>query len=94
MGTISGINICGYDPNLKQIHLYSLDNTGTSHDHAGYWINNKHLFVEYQGVQDGKIYLEQINMIFNSPNEWTINLVGVQNGKVTQKVSGTFKKQK
>ena len=92
LGTIESVDIAGYDPNLKQIHIYTVDNTGTAHDHFGYWVNNSRLFVQYQGVVDGKVYLEQINMEFKSPNEWELNLTGMLDGKTNIKISGTFYK--
>ena len=92
LGQYVGENIVGYDPNTGQIHWYSIDNTGTCHDHYGYWINNKHLFVQYQGVVDGKMYVEQLDMEFISATEMHIKIVGMINGTVTQRIDGTFKK--
>ena len=93
MGTLNGENLLGYDPNTEQIHLYSIDNTGTTHDHYGYWIDKHHLFVQYQGVIDGKMYVEQIDMKFSSPSELELNLVGMLNGEVISKAMGTYIKQ-
>ena len=93
LGNMNGENLLGWDPNLKLVHLYSTDNTGTCHDHIGYWINDDHLFVQYQGIVEGKIYLEQINMFFDKKNEFKINLVRMLNGEIYQKAEGTFIKQ-
>ena len=92
MGTMKGENLLGYDPNTELVHLYSIDNTGTAHDHYGYWIDPHHLFVQYQGVQDGKMYCEQIDMKFISSDKMELNLTGMLNGKVLSKASGTFTK--
>jgi hypothetical protein len=92
MGQYIGENIVGYDPNTGLIHWYSIDNTGTCHDHYGYWINNKHLFVQHQGVVDGKMYVEQLDMEFISATEMHITVTGMLNGTVTEKIDGTFKK--
>lgn len=91
-GTMIGENLLGYDPNTGLIHLYSIDNMGTTHDHYGYWINKNHLFVQYQGIVDGKIYLEQINMTFTSPDKLELKLVGMMNGKAYSMFDGTFTK--
>ena len=88
-----GENLIGYDPNLQQVHLYSIDNLGTAHDHYGYWIDDRHLFVQYQGVVEGKMYVEQINMIFKDPNTFALNLTGMLNGEIFEKAEGTFMKQ-
>jgi hypothetical protein len=90
--TITGENLLGYDPNTGQIHLYSIDNTGTTHDHYGYWVDKNHLFVQYQGVVEGKMYVEQIDFKFRQSNKMELNLVGMINGEVFAKASGTFTK--
>jgi len=92
MGTMLGENLFGYDPNLQQMHLYSIDNMGTAHDHVGYWIDDKHLFVQYQGVVDGKMYVEQIDMVFQSPDKMTLKLIGMLNGEVFEEAKGTYVK--
>jgi len=33
LGTLLGESLFGYDPNLQQVHMYSIDNMGTAHDH-------------------------------------------------------------
>ncbi len=92
MGTMKGENLLGYDPNTGLVHLYSIDNMGTAHDHVGYWIDSNHLFVEYQGVMDGKIYVEQIDMKFPSTDKMEIKLSSMLNGEPYSKFSGTFTK--
>ena len=92
MGTMKGENLLGYDPNTGQVHLYSIDNMGTAHDHYGYWVDKNHLFVQYQGVVDGKMYVEQIDMKFTTPDKMDLNLTGMLNGEPFSKFSGTFTK--
>src|ERR1043165_5192945 len=91
LGQYVGENIVGYDPNTGQIHWYSIDNTGTCHDHYGYWINNKHLFVQYQGVVDGKMYVEQLDMEFISATEMHIKIGGWNSGIVAERIDGRCK---
>jgi hypothetical protein len=92
-GTMSGENLIGYDLNTGLVHLYSIDNNGTTHDHYGYWINKNHLFVQYQGVVEGKMYVEQINMTFRNPDKLDLKLVGMLNGEIYSSAEGTFIKQ-
>ncbi len=92
MGTLIGENLFGYDPYTGLLHLYSIDNMGTAHDHYGYWVDKNHLFVQYQGVQNGKMYVEQIDMKFPSPDKMEIILTGMLNGQSYSKFSGTFTK--
>lgn len=40
------------------------------------------------------MYLEQINIVYKSSDEWDLNLTGMLNGKVNARVSGTFNKIK
>jgi hypothetical protein len=92
MGTLKGENLLGLDPYTGLIHLYSIDNFGTAHDHYGYWIDKNHLYVQYQGVVEGKMYVEQIDMKFSSPDKLELNLTGMLNGEVYSGLSGTFTK--
>jgi len=92
MGTMMAENLMGYDPNLQQIHLYTIDNFGTAHDHIGYWIDNNHMFLEYQGVVEGKVYLEQIDIRFKDENTMVLKSTAMLNGEVFQKATGTFTK--
>lgn len=87
-----GVNLVGYDPNAGQVHLYSIDNTGTAHDHYGYWIDDKHLFLQYQGVVDGKMYVEQINVILENPEKFKLKLIGMLNGEIYEIIEGAFVK--
>jgi len=92
MGTMVAENLMGFDPNLKQMHLYTIDNFGTTHDHIGYWVDDKHLFLQYQGVVDGKVYLEQIDIRFKDANTMALNSTAMLNGEIFQKATGTFTK--
>lgn len=89
-GTMLGENLFGYDPNTGLVHLYSIDNMGTAHDHYGYWIDKNHLFVQYQGVMEGKIYVEQIDLKFSAPDKMELKLTGMLNGMIYTSASGTF----
>jgi hypothetical protein len=43
LGTLKGLDIVGYDPNLKLVHMYTIDNMGTDR-------MNFNLVGEYNGV--------------------------------------------
>jgi hypothetical protein len=91
LGTMLAENLVGYDPNLQQVHIYTIDNMGTTHDHAGYWIGNNHLFVQYQGVMEGKMYLEQIDLVFQD-NKMMLSLKAMLNGEIFEQAKGSFVK--
>ena len=92
LGHMMGTDLVGYDPNLQQIHIYTIDNLGTNHDHVGYWIDDHHLFVQYQGVLEGKVYLEQIDMVFTDAKTFKLKLNAMLNGEQYQHAEGTYKK--
>lgn len=92
MGHMMGENLLGYDPNLQQVHLYSIDNMGTAHDHYGFWIDNHHLFLQYQGVVEGKMYVEQIDMVFKDQNTMQLKLSAMLNGEIFETANGIFTK--
>ncbi|MGW8316454.1 MAG: hypothetical protein ACWGNV_12695 [Bacteroidales bacterium] len=92
LGTMMAENLLGYDPNLQLLHLYTIDNFGTAHDHFGEWIDSKHMFLQYQGVLEGKVYLEQLDIVFNDPNTMVLNMTAMLNGEIFQQASGTFTK--
>lgn len=92
IGEYIGENIAGFDPNTGLTHWYSIDNIGTCHDHYGHWVTNTHLFVQHQGVVDGKMFVEQIDFEFKSPTELHIKLTGMLNGIVNERIDGTFRK--
>lgn len=91
-GEYVGENVVGYDPNTSTVHWYSIDNTGTCHDHYGFWSNPKHLFVQYNGVVDGKMYVEQLDMEFVSATRLHVKVTGMTNGVTNIRIEGTFNK--
>ncbi|WP_163715475.1 hypothetical protein [Mangrovibacterium lignilyticum] len=90
--TMLGENLVGYDPNLNQVHMYSIDNTGTAHDHVGYWTEANSLYVQYQGVVEGKMYVEQIWVNFTGTNTMSVKLHGIHNGKLVENFDAVFQK--
>jgi hypothetical protein len=93
LGNLNGLNIVSYDPNLQNIHWYSIDNQGTCHDHTGYWTDKDHLYMQYQGIVEGTIFVEKIYFTFFSDNKLEFKLTGENNGVVTQKGTGEFVKK-
>lgn len=90
VGELKGMNLFGWDPNLEQVHIYSIDNIGTCHDHIGYWTSDNELFVEYQGVQEGKIYVEQLRITLVDSNHLKLHLTAELNGVMNELIDGTF----
>ncbi|MEM2910963.1 MAG: hypothetical protein QXM52_04595 [Candidatus Bathyarchaeia archaeon] len=43
MGTYEEVDIIGFDPSEKLVHIFSLTNTAATHDHKGRWSDDKTL---------------------------------------------------
>lgn len=93
MGKLMGTNLMGWDPNLRQMHLYSVDNMGTCHDHVGYWTGPNELYFQYQGVMEGKMFVEQIWITINDAETMGFTLTGELNGAPYQRIDATFKRR-
>lgn len=92
LGALKGGNLVGYDPYDSKIHWYSVDNMGTTHEHVGAWQTPDHLFVEHQGMRDGKRFVEKIEFRFNGTNELRFKLVATLDGKEVEAGEGIFKR--
>lgn len=89
LAELKGCNLMGWDPNLQQIHLYSVDNLGTCHDHTGYWKSPDELYVQYDGVIEGQMYSERIWITLKG-NTMHMKLIGELNGGPYELIEGTF----
>jgi hypothetical protein len=85
-------NLVGYDPFAKKLHWYSVDNTGTAHDHFCFWKSPDHFALSHNSVRDGKKYNESIDMVFKGENSMKVNFTVKLDGVVTQKSEGTFER--
>jgi hypothetical protein len=88
-----GHNILGYDIGEKKYHLYTISNYAQVHDHVGGWKDDKTMYLEYNGIVDGKPYKEELYMTINSPNECTFDLTEYTDGKESGSSKGTFHKE-
>jgi len=89
LAQLKGTNLVGWDPNLQQMHVYSVDNLGTCHDHAGYWKNADELYVQYDGVVEGHMYAERIWITLKG-DSLHMKLIGELNGAPYELIEGTF----
>jgi hypothetical protein len=93
LGNMRGLNLMSYDPNLKLIHWYTIDDKGTCHDHIGYWTDRDHFYAEYQGIVEETVYVEKIYFGFITDSKIDFRLTGENNGVVTEKITGEFVKK-
>ena len=92
LGSSRGLDMMSYDPSQGIIHWYVIDNHGTCHDHKGFWTDKDHFYAQYQGVVDGKMYLEKIYFEFVNDKKVDYHMTGELNGEVSKTMTGTFKK--
>jgi hypothetical protein len=90
LGTLKGSDLFGYDPYDTKIHVYSVDNMGTTHEHTGEWLTPDHLYVEHNSVREGKKYVEKLDFTFAKKDELQFKLVGTLDDQVVQTGEGTF----
>lgn len=88
-----GHNILGYDIGEKKFHIYTISNYAQIHDHVGGWKDDKTMYLEYNGIVDGKSYKEELYMTIDSPNECTFKLTEYTDGKESGSSNGTFHKE-
>lgn len=92
MGTYDEDDLIGFDPGEGKVHLFSLTNTGATHDHKGDWTDKDTLYLEYNGLQDGKPYREEITIRFAGPNRFSIHEVDKVDGQITMTMDVTLRK--
>lgn len=92
LGKMRGLNIVNYDPTTQQIHWYTIDNFGTCHDHLCNWTDKDHFYFQYQGTDNGKIYVEKAFFEFLSDNKMNFKLITEVDGQVVSGGNGVFTK--
>ena len=80
LGSMKGDNLAGYNPYDMKIHWFSVDNMGTTHEHTGEWLSPDHLFMEHDGLQNGKSYIEKIDFTFVGKNEMSFKMRSTLDG--------------
>ncbi len=81
LGTSTGENLFGYDPNGQRVHLFTVMDDGTTHDHAGSWIDDTRLFLRQEGERDGKASSEEIAVAIDGPDTYSFRVVSVVGGQ-------------
>ena len=92
-GTMSGSNLAGFDPYDSKIKWFSVDNMGTAHEHTGEWVSPDHLFLEHDGMRDGKKYVEKMDFVFSGNDVLNFKLIGTLDGVQVEKGEGVFHKK-
>jgi len=92
MDAYEEVDIIGFDPGEKLVHIFSVTNTAATHDHKGRWSDDNTLGVTYEGLQEGKKYKEEITIKVHSPKEWSIHEVDTLDGQAISTMDVTLRK--
>jgi hypothetical protein len=90
VGKLIGANLIGFNPNDGKIHWFSVDNMGTAHEHIGQFTNDNDFYMEHSSMQQGKQYIEKINVNITGLNTIWAKLVATLDGNVQQAFEVTF----
>ena len=93
LGTMKGNDLVGYDPFDNKIKWFSVDNMGSTNEHVGKWKSTDHLYLEYDGVRNGKKFVDIIDFYFKGNDELEFKGVSTLNDKEIQKGEGVFHKK-
>ena len=92
LGDFRGANLIGFNPVDGMIHWFSVDNMGTTHDHSGSWVTPQHFHMVHSSIQDGKPFVEVIDLRFLAGNLLEVKLTATLDGQVIQVVEGTLQR--
>src|SRR5689334_17718512 len=94
MGKLDGTNLAGINMYDGKVHWFSVDNMGTTHEHVGEFADSKHFSMMYKGMQEGKEYVETLNMEFTDANTLRLKQIATLDGKEAVLITGTFHRGK
>jgi hypothetical protein len=74
------VAIVGWDAATGSLHMFTVNNDGTAHDHKGTFTNDV-LALEYGATKDGKAFHEALSFTFKGPKELTWKDVSTVGGQ-------------
>jgi hypothetical protein len=92
LGSFRSSSVIGYDPYGKKVHISTVDNFGTAHDHVGSWKGKDHFHFDHSSKRNGKKYVEKGDIYF-SGNTARLSLRGTLGGKELERVEAVLEKQ-
>jgi len=92
LGHYEAENLFGYDAGRGQIHLFSVTNDPNTHDHKGTWTSSNTLQLRYEGLLDGRKYVEVIPMTVVGPDEYRFKSIATLDGKPYQTLTADMKR--
>jgi hypothetical protein len=92
LGAYEEVDILGFDSGEKVFYLFSLTNTSATHDHEGKWLDESRINFLYDGMQDGKRYREEIDVLILNEREFAIHEKDVLDGQIVSMMDITLTK--
>ncbi len=89
-GELKGVDLMGYDPYAKKLHCYTVDNTGTTHDHLCTWKSDNVFYMEHNSMRDGKSYQEKITCTFKGKDQIDFKLETFIGGQLDETLAGLY----
>jgi hypothetical protein len=93
METYRGVSVFGYEAGTDLTHLYTVSNYGDCHDHKGKWIDAKTLVLQYDGLMNGVPTVEVINIVVDSPTQYSYTVQGIVGGEPAYRGQATMHKK-
>jgi|GEM_PF-1389176 len=82
MGAYALDSLFGFDIETGTLHVYSLTNMAETHDHRAFWSDNNTLKGRYDGLKEGKQFLEDFTIWLAGRDELTIEYVETLDGQL------------
>jgi hypothetical protein len=94
LGEMLSTDLMGYDPYDQKIHVYTVDNMGTCHEHLCEWKNPGMFYLEHNSTRDGKTFTEKIDMVMKGNDSFESHYTSYLDGKESGSGTGMFKRVK
>jgi hypothetical protein len=94
MGHYVAEDLFGWDPGKKQLHLFTVSNDPNTHDHAGRWADATHASLRYEGLREGKRYVEMIPLEVKGPDEYIFKCTSTLDGGAPEVFAADMKRVK
>jgi hypothetical protein len=94
MGSYKSVDLFGFDPGKQMVHMFTVSNMAEIHDHFGKWTDGKTLALEYDGMKEGKAFVETVNIVFDSPTQYHFTSESTVDGQPESTFKGSMTKMK
>lgn len=93
MPVYKAVSLFGYDKGHNHYHLFTLSNDEETHDHIGFWTENDKLEFKYEGMKDGKVYLQLLTYIMHDKKSFTFTEDTFIEGKKVSSLEAKYDKR-